>query len=84
MSEYTAVVVGSGPNGLAAAVHLAENGCRVLVIEAADAIGGAANFGSFRHDTGDSTRRRPEASGSGERCLASSRVTSCTDGFLEN
>src|ERR1700693_3766514 len=38
--DYDAVVVGSGPNGLAAAILLQQNGLSVLVIEGSGKIGG--------------------------------------------
>lgn len=46
----TAVVVGSGPNGLAAAVRLAQEGVQVRVLEAKDTLGGGAR--SVRSEAG--------------------------------
>src|SRR5215510_828738 len=39
---YDAIVVGAGPNGLAAAIELARRGKRVCIYEANDTVGGSA------------------------------------------
>lgn len=55
MRDYDAVVVGAGPNGLAAAVELTRTERRVLVVEGSDVIGGgtrteALTLPGYLHD----------------------------------
>ncbi|HEY4814179.1 MAG TPA: NAD(P)-binding protein, partial [Chthoniobacterales bacterium] len=55
--EYDAVVVGAGPNGLAAAIRIAQQGFSTLVLEQSTNIGGACRteeltLPGFWHDVG--------------------------------
>src|SRR5271155_341861 len=56
-SRNETIVIGAGPNGLAAAIRLAEKGKKVRVLEAESQIGGAARSGQltlpgYIHDLG--------------------------------
>lgn len=46
-TEFDAIVVGSGPNGLAAAITLRQEGLSVLLIEGKDVIGGGLSSAEY-------------------------------------
>ena len=53
--DFDAVVIGSGPNGLAAAITMQQNGLSVLIIEGKDTVGGGLRtqeltLPGFKHD----------------------------------
>ncbi|MBV7530840.1 NAD(P)/FAD-dependent oxidoreductase [Chitinophaga sp. sic0106] len=54
-NDYDAIVVGAGPNGLAAAITLQQHGLQVLLLEAKDTVGGGTRtkeltLPGFQHD----------------------------------
>src|SRR5690606_11734363 len=55
MKQYHAMIIGSGPNGLAAAIPLHQQGLSTLSVEGADTIGGGMRtkeltLPGFQHD----------------------------------
>ncbi|EAZ80395.1 phytoene desaturase family protein [Algoriphagus machipongonensis] len=53
--QYDAIIVGSGPNGLAAGIALAQKGKKIKIIEASDTVGGGARtkfltLPGYKHD----------------------------------
>lgn len=65
--NFDVAVIGSGPNGLSAAIELAANGLKVIVFEAKDTAGGAVRSASltlpgFVHDSGSAVHPMAMAS----------------------
>ncbi|PRD51438.1 phytoene desaturase family protein [Sphingobacterium gobiense] len=55
MKKYDAIIIGSGPNGFAAAITLQQQGLSTLIVEGADTIGGGMRtkeltLPGFKHD----------------------------------
>lgn len=55
MKKYDAIIVGSGPNGLAAAITLQQQGLSTLIVEGTDSVGGGLRtkeltLSGFKHD----------------------------------
>lgn len=55
MKKYDAIIVGSGPNGLAAAITLQKRGLSTLIVEGANTVGGGLRtkeltLDGFKHD----------------------------------
>lgn len=50
MPSFDTIIIGAGPNGLAAAHRLASKGAKVLVLEAADAPGGGAGLAHLSYN----------------------------------
>ena len=53
--SYDIVIIGSGPNGLSAGIYLAQKGLKVLILEAAETVGGGTRTAEltlpgFHHD----------------------------------
>ena len=64
--DFDAVVVGSGPNGLAAAITIQQSGFNVLLVEGKKELGGGLStqqltLPGFLHDTCSANNTRPIA-----------------------
>lgn len=57
LGSYDAIVVGSGPSGIGAAVTAGRNGIKVLLIEYSGAVGGISTSGLMSHWTGSVNSR---------------------------